>query len=359
MSQPPHPLVRLIKKGDYITRFERWIQQHPDDEIREITGKHNRKEYNVLKLSIIYNRKRICEYLVTHIWNVNEVIGIELDNTILHWAVNRDKDEIVDMLLRNGADPNIQNINECNALSIIKPYNRNTMKNVLNIINHLISYKVNINVRNKNWETILHVAVYEDLVDIVKILLDNNVNKDMVDIFGNKAFSYRNLIYSPKTITHLIDNDIQIIHNNEENMNYLLAYILSCGHISAIERLLNSKYFTIDIHNKTINGKNFEYFSKINMSLCLSNQRVYLTGKLISTTFTNIETKSLSLEQLCYATCIALEKDMKDVPKYIQEQGNTWLLNYDCHHLTTPEIIQTAQLYLNLSLRYDESHEDY
>lgn len=61
-----------------------------------------------------------------------------------------------------------------------------------NILKYCINEKFLMNNIDFQGRSALHLAVLNDHQDIVNILIDNGIDKDVVDIFGNKAFDYSN-----------------------------------------------------------------------------------------------------------------------------------------------------------------------
>jgi hypothetical protein len=58
------------------------------------------------------------------------------------------------------------------------------INNNIDIIKQLISDNININIQNKDCNTSLHLACLLKSYDIVKLLIDNNINKNIVNIDG-------------------------------------------------------------------------------------------------------------------------------------------------------------------------------
>lgn len=350
MSQPPHPLVRLIKKGDYITRFERWIQQHHDDDIRQITGKFNCEVYGILKLSVRYHRKKIFEYLISNVFSPNHIINTNSRQTILHHVVGKNKDDFVDFLLKKGAEPNVTNMYGNTPIMLTRYHMCNDNIKTINIINHLIKYGANLNEQDNTYgDTVLHSAVSYDNVPIVKILLDNNADKEINNDNSKKAFCLNG--NHPKLTIYAIQNNIPFDTDPRILKSMFNRYVF-WGEPEVLQILIDNNYVDIDDENKTINGHDLKHYMDLNRGF--SNRRTIekrtLTIKLIQDIFYNFESKSLSLEQLCFAKCIASDQDMKHVPNYIKEKGTEWLTNYDAVISRTPTIISGAQLYLTLEL---------
>lgn len=140
----------------------------------------------------------------------NPNIDSKTKNEALKLAVSKNYTDVVAVLLEKGADPNTRKNGE--PLLIIATKYGNT-----DIVELLISKRVNIDDVDRDDNTALLMAIRRDNLDIVKILLEKganvnaqNTNKEIPIIIALKSINSRE---SPKIITVLI--------NNGANVNYV------------------------------------------------------------------------------------------------------------------------------------------
>lgn len=99
-------------------------------------------------------------------------------NTALHIAVENGRIEICDVLLNNGAIPNIQN------KSGMTPFHIAAKENKLNAAQLLITFDTNISVKDSIGNTPLHLACIAGNVEIVKIILDKEPCANVMNFSG-------------------------------------------------------------------------------------------------------------------------------------------------------------------------------
>ncbi len=110
---------------------------------------------------------------------LNENCNIDIDikdfdgNTALMFAVKSGKSEVVDYLLKNGA-----NVNYINNFGV-SPLHLAVRKNALNLVDHLLRYGADINIEDKYNQTPLFDAIQENNAQMIRFLIDNNAYIDM------------------------------------------------------------------------------------------------------------------------------------------------------------------------------------
>lgn len=110
---------------------------------------------------------------------------------LLHMAVASNSQEIVEALLKSGADPNILDVDGWTPLQIA------VISNFQQVVRILLKNGADINARNKIQikvedkikeylnNTALHIAVIDENLDMVRILLDNGANSGIKNQKGN------------------------------------------------------------------------------------------------------------------------------------------------------------------------------
>lgn len=158
-----------------------------------------KKEYNYNDLVSIVQRENIKELnQVLRFVEVN--ISDSIGNTILMYAVQNNKIQMVKYLLQRGADPNLTNIEELNALDISR---NNKTEKITEIIKEFqyIDWKQQ---ENKFTEEFFEYALDNDNSKIVEEFLTNGRNIDDI------------------TISNEISPIVYAIFENSQNVIFLL-----------------------------------------------------------------------------------------------------------------------------------------
>ncbi|WP_409416689.1 ankyrin repeat domain-containing protein [Flavobacterium sp. PS2] len=108
----------------------------------------------------------------------------ERGSTALIIACYNDNFEAAELLLKKGANPNIQDKMGNTALMGV------CFKRLDKMVQLLLSYKTTINQRNYNGATALIFAATFGTDSIIKILLDKGADKTIQDRFSKTAFDY-------------------------------------------------------------------------------------------------------------------------------------------------------------------------
>ena len=123
--------------------------------------------------------------------------------SLLGWAAGAGNLEIVKLLVEE-KDANIEGDASESENS---PLYRACAYNHPDIVTYLISKGANINRKNSNGLTCLHIASYNNYSDIVKILLDKGANINAVDNNQNTPLIYAVKNASDKTTSQLLARD--------------------------------------------------------------------------------------------------------------------------------------------------------
>jgi ankyrin repeat protein len=191
-------------------------------------------------------------------------------------------------LLKNGADPNAK---------IIEPLIVSAAKmNLLDIVEELINYKCDVNLSDKAGKTALGWAIYNNNIDMVKLLIKsgsniniytilgenylpmlalNNANDNIIEYILEQNFDYEFTNYENNTMAHIIllnyteypINIIKTILKNTNNYNKLnldgntlgiLICILNIDLLKILKDIFIEKRINLYIKNKE--GKDgFDY----------------------------------------------------------------------------------------------------
>ncbi|WP_373072204.1 ankyrin repeat domain-containing protein [Sulfurimonas sp.] len=154
--------------------FQKKIQHYIDNNLIDIQTKYG---WTLLHYAVCFEDIEKTIYLLDTGAGVNGV-----DNggysPLLIASKDRYCNEIVDILIKNGADINIQGSDSKSILYFAIEQNN------IDLLNKLIKNNININERYKDNKTPLFVAVNFGYVNIVKILIANGAILDLQDNLG-------------------------------------------------------------------------------------------------------------------------------------------------------------------------------
>ena len=209
---PGNNIKRIIKKIDKLQNINETAifmtnyvskKDHSKTEIQNETLESKSsfiriEKATLLMVSIIYNNDiNIIKYILEKGADVN--IQDENGNTaFLYAALYYQNPDILDLLIKYGADKNAKNVLGANA-AIIAVYNNN-----IDILNKIINMGIDINCQNKNGWTALMSAVLDFRpIEIIQLLINNGADiniqnktgKTVIEIakeFNNNAFLKNN-----------------------------------------------------------------------------------------------------------------------------------------------------------------------
>uniref|UniRef100_UPI003F4B5BA9 ankyrin repeat domain-containing protein n=1 Tax=Brachyspira catarrhinii TaxID=2528966 RepID=UPI003F4B5BA9 len=136
---------------------------------------------SLIKSASIGNNVENINYLVKN-------LGIDVDtkdtNTMLHYAVGHGSIEAADELIKLGADIDNTNANFKTPLHYII---ENNSDRLIESVNLLLSKKANPNIKDKNGNTALHLAVMnahkskKEYIEVINALIKNNANVNILN----------------------------------------------------------------------------------------------------------------------------------------------------------------------------------
>lgn len=138
--------------------------------------------------SIVPNIFAIERILKTEPGNVNTRFAS--GETPLTFAVTRGNQAVVGLLLKYGANPNI------NSNFDIPPLQIAVFRNSINIVNLLLTYGANVNAADEFGNTALTIALQNNNEELVKLLLDNNAEftRETEEILKQRYQWYRDSV---------------------------------------------------------------------------------------------------------------------------------------------------------------------
>jgi len=164
-----------------------------------------------LHYAIINGSKEIVDLLLKSGADINAKDKRSL--TPLFVASVFGNEDIMKLLLENNADPNARD-NEKETPIFYAIFRSTKLKNAKEVVKILLRYGADVNAVNKNGRTLLHLAVsYADL-DLIKLLVENGANINTKDNNGR---------------TVLYDAINRVKKENEDKIKEIIKYLLEKG----------------------------------------------------------------------------------------------------------------------------------
>ena len=251
-------------------------------------------KYNLLQRLILYSDNfLIKKYLVNNIYKYKKEINFQNGRrqTSLIIACRNSNtycdNEIVKLLLENGADPNLKDIDGCTALMKACIYFNNYSN--IETVKLLLENGADINLKDYNGYTALMMACkYSNTRSdpkIIKLLLENGADINLKDNNDQTALMlscrYVNTYSNPEIIKLLLNQnniDVNII-NNDTKYNALMLLCQYNSNQYEIATLLKSK---TNLNHKNYRNKKIE-------DICL-NEYKYIFIRNWVTVFNNHDT---------------------------------------------------------------------
>ena len=199
----------------------------------DITKINEKDECNWTPLyrSIISGNIKATQVLLNNGADPN--IQCSMGETSLYQAVDMEKLEHVKLLLRYGADPNISQIDGLSSLHLA------VLKQNIIIIKNLLKYKANPNKQSSLYkQTPVHLAIKNNVDSMILLILANSGGLLTIkDKFGKKPIDYINSEEMRKTVEMLK------LEKNNENFSLKKIYFTPSK---------NNKYEIMNVISKTI-----------------------------------------------------------------------------------------------------------
>ncbi|EAY04593.1 hypothetical protein TVAG_233290 [Trichomonas vaginalis G3] len=177
--------------------------------------------------STIFGIPSLFEYFLSH------------GATALHFVARYNFKEIAELLISHGANINEKDNNGETSLHIAIAW-RDSKK----IAEHLISHGININEKSENGETTLHIAVFNNSKETAELLISHGANINEKNKNGKTALHIAVFNNSKETAELLISHGINI---NEKNKNGKTAlHFVARYNFKEIAELLISHGANID-----------------------------------------------------------------------------------------------------------------
>jgi len=215
----------------------------------------------------------------------NVKIGISLldiidkyNKTPIFYAIEFDNILIIELMIKYNFNYNIKDNedNTCLHYAIIK-------KNI-DILKLLLTKNINLNIKNKTGNTIINLAISYDLTEIVEILLTKNVNLSIKDDIYQMTPLLNAFFNNNINIINILEK-YNVDYNDQDYKGYtILFYIIYNRNLELYERYINK----VDINLINIDGDNIlSYILKSNINK--NDYSKYNLSKLLIQSNLNIQ----------------------------------------------------------------------
>jgi ankyrin repeat protein len=190
----------------------------------------------------------------------NIVIGIPLllvqdskMNIPLHYAIIFKKWDIMNDILKTNLNINYKDIDGNTALHLfINNIGKTDKLDYVDIIDKMLQNNININITNNLGQSILHIAIEKNNIDIIKYLIEKNIN-----INGQTTYEH----YTPiliATINNYFDICKILLDSNAnvENQDIYGNTVLNYAILNKSKELINLYYDKVNINLVNISGQN-------------------------------------------------------------------------------------------------------
>lgn len=216
--------------------------------------------YSILHYPIKYNYIEIIDILINH---NKTAIGISLlnlpdnmANVPIFYAIKYKNRYALQELLSNGADANYKNNKHITPLQLA------VLKKDITMVKMLIKYVKNIDAITLNGSTALHYACNFELIEIVKILLENGANQNIIEFEYDFCPIFYPVVQNNVEITKLLINHKANPNHQDYNGNTIVHYAIINNHIEILDYILSNYSIRKRDENIYIEDINNRYITK-------------------------------------------------------------------------------------------------
>lgn len=237
---------------------------------------------SLIKSASIGNNVENINYLVKN-------LGIDVDtkdtNTMLHYAVGHGSVEAADELIKLGADIDNTNANFKTSLHYII---ENNSDRLIESVNLLLSKKANPNIKDKNGNTALHLAVMnahkskKEYIEVINALIKNNANVNILNDKNQLALNIA-VINNDTEISNILINAKSEL-NNMYNGSAPIHIAIKNNNIAITDTLL--------LNGADVDIKDSKRYSPL--AIAVENNNLEICRKLIRNNAT-VDSKAIDI----------------------------------------------------------------
>ncbi|MFI4956396.1 MAG: ankyrin repeat domain-containing protein [Gammaproteobacteria bacterium] len=253
-------------------------------------------------------------------------------DTPLFRSVNDFRPELVELLLKNGANPNVMN-------GYMAPMHLAAMNGYFQILQLLLAYNANIDIKDVNGKTPLHIAASNGMLEILDHLLSKGADKNSVSHDKRHPLVYATEHGHARCVARLLDYGAEVDKPVLSNVTALHVASFN-GRIEIIEMLIQNNASLLartdqgkspyDLASENGQDKAALFLMKIIPELTLM-QKLSLTITVKSNRFERLSTEARSNNNV--NECNILKAEIQDL-KFKQSR---------CEHLSQVEELAKKQ----------------
>lgn len=250
-------LVRATQFGRY-EECQEYIEEYKFD-----VNQRDSEDVTLLHWAAINNKINIVDFYLNKGADIN-AIGGDLKSTPLQWAVRQGHLQMVVLFMKRNADPNIFDLEGCNALHLAAQFGHTA------IVAYLVAKGMNIDQPNANGMTPLMWSAYRvSKVDPTRLLLTLGASHKLADSDQkNTALHWAVLGKNLTSITLLLDAgaNVDIKNVNDESPLMLARKMQSTWLARMFESNSREPPIKENVISSIMNNKRFCLFARSSIS---------------------------------------------------------------------------------------------
>ncbi|HJD56019.1 MAG TPA: ankyrin repeat domain-containing protein [Rickettsia endosymbiont of Pyrocoelia pectoralis] len=200
-------------------------------------NKVNNDKFSPLYVAAQEGHVSVVEKLIENKAEVN-LVNIK-GETPLYIAAQESHDSVVEKLINNGADPNIR-VNGGNTPLICAILSEEPNEKIIKLL--ITNPNINLDIKNDDAQSALHIATKHNHINTVKLLLDAGCNINTVNDVGDNALHLA-LQYHHMDIAKLLcsNSEVDIHVQNDLSLTPLRLATAIVANDQVLENLMHSK----------------------------------------------------------------------------------------------------------------------
>ena len=298
------PLMLAAKSG-HLDSAEELLECGANPDNRDAKGQ------TPLMLALKGNHMDMVELLMSYQCAMNTQ-NIQTGKTILHWAVQTGDIKLIQSVLRMGAEPNIRD-KEWET-----PFLTALLNKRLDIVDLLVKYKCDIKVTDKHFNTGLHLAAREGLLDLLPMFIGAGLDCNLKTSAGQTPLMLAAFGGHEAIVSFLLEHGGNAEVMDRHRATALVYAIMSRAADKSINNIVKILVRTGCDLSQRVNLQKFLSGNSLNKD----DRRL---RNLESRPYPPIEIAFLRGRPLAFLMLLRAGCSLRDFALDILKQGNDWL----------------------------------